>query len=129
MKAWKTRVGSNLAAVLVVMTMTAAASPPRGYTLSGGTRQSNDSGQCGSSWSIVSSPNQGSDDSNYLQGVKAFSSNDAWAVGWSRAGGDNAISLHWDGSVWNAVPGPSPLGDGGFLYGIDGVSSTDFWSV
>jgi hypothetical protein len=84
----------------------------------------------GSTWAIVPSPNQGTDDNNYLQGVKAFSSSDGWAVGQGYVDGQQiAITLHWDGESWKPVPGPDPSISGEWLYAVDGVSSTDLWAV
>src|SRR5438093_4048353 len=130
MKAWKTRVGSNLAAVLVVMTMTASASPPRWYTLSGGTRQSNAPGQCGPSWSAVTSPNVGTHN-NELLATSATSSTDVWAVGDYRddAGLAHPLALHWDGQAWSVVFTPEVSGVSNYLTAVNARSPDDAWAV
>jgi hypothetical protein len=83
----------------------------------------------GESWSIVPSPNQGTDDENILHGVKGFAPDDVWAVGEAYADGVNvAVTLHWDGEQWVVVPGPDG-GSGNWLFAVDGISPTDVWAV
>ena len=92
----------------------------------------------GAVWTIVPSPNQGTQD-NYLQDVTAVSATDVWAVGYYYTASDKlALIQHWDGSVWTVVP--SPVGstrvsstDGGPIsYGLNGVealSANNIWAV
>jgi hypothetical protein len=75
------------------------------------------------SWSIVSSPNPGSQ--NILDGVAAISASDAWAVGYS----DNTpLTEHWNGSSWSAVPNAT-LSDSGYLYAVTAIATDDVWAV
>jgi len=80
----------------------------------------------GTTWSIVPSPNFGTDD-NGLGDVTAITANDVWATGSiSNEGAQTAkpYFLHWDGSAWSMVrawkpPGVTNTG----LGGIDANSS------
>ena len=83
----------------------------------------------GSQWSIVPSPNAGTQD-NFLEGVVAISTSNVWAVGLaiSSSGGFTLI-LHWNGTQWNVVPSPNP---GSTFYSqgeARAVSANDIWSV
>ncbi len=90
----------------------------------------------GTQWSIVPSPNSGSF-FNYLIGVTAISSNNAWAVG-IYGGSDShpfpsgTLIEHWDGRHWNIVPNPTSL-SGDVLRGVasasDNPSRPDVWAV
>ncbi|MGI8586143.1 MAG: S-layer homology domain-containing protein [Chloroflexia bacterium] len=73
----------------------------------------------GSSWSIVPSPNVGSD----LAGVAAVAANDVWAVG-----DPGTLTEHWNGSIWSVVPSPNPGGDSHFA-GVAAVAANDVWAV
>jgi erythromycin esterase-like protein len=55
----------------------------------------------GTAWTVRPSPNPGSE-YNYLDGVAATSSTNAWAVGYfNNFGGlDRTIALHWNGTAW-----------------------------
>lgn len=54
----------------------------------------------GHAWSVQTSPNPGSTPTfDYLTGVAAVSSTDAWAVG-SRADGQATLVERWDGHAW-----------------------------
>jgi hypothetical protein len=76
----------------------------------------------GQAWSLAPSPHLFA----YLSGVRAFASDDAWAVGNRGMGG--AFAEHWDGSRWSVVDVPQP-GQDSTLYGIDGTSASDIWTV
>jgi hypothetical protein len=82
----------------------------------------------GSSWSVVPSPNLGSQ-YNSLSGVAGVSSTDVWAVGSSGdpAGNDIPIAEHWNGTAWSIVPTPSVVS--GDLLAVTALSSTDVWAV
>jgi hypothetical protein len=91
----------------------------------------------GSSWSITSNPTQGQEEV-HLNGIRAFSSNNVWAVGWT--GGivqpiPGALMLHWDGTSWNVVENPNPptldfFGAGGNdLIAIAGTAADDIWTI
>jgi hypothetical protein len=72
----------------------------------------------GISWSVVSSPNSGSQN-NLLYGVAAFSTKDAWAVG-SYTSGTIAQTLveHWNGTSWSINSGPSLVPQFSSLYAV-----------
>jgi hypothetical protein len=67
----------------------------------------------GTSWSVVPSPNVGSNDfqSNQLLGLTANSPDDIWAFG-SHLSTDGlqtlTLVLHWDGTSWTIIPSPDP---------------------
>ena len=65
----------------------------------------------GSSWSVVTSPLQGTSD--LLNSIVAVSSSDIWAVGDYRSSIDPmgpyfTLIEHWNGSAWTVVSSPSP---------------------
>lgn len=64
-----------------------------------------------------------------LEDVSAVSSHDVWAVGGGRDGDPSAISyiVHWDGSTWSHVPGPTP-GFGQRLYAVEALAANDVWA-
>ena len=71
-----------------------------------------------------------------LQGVKALSPTNAWAVGVSGSG-DGEISIdqqplieHWNGTAWSVAGAPAlPAGETGTLSAIGGSGPTDLWAV
>src|SRR5262249_18094481 len=71
---------------------------------------------------------------NTLNGVRAESPTDIWAVGESApgislaTGGARPLILHWDGHTWARVASPSP-GTGAVLNAVRTVSATDAWAV
>ena len=82
----------------------------------------------GSTWSIVSSPNPGSDN-NDLFGVAGLSTNNVWAVGaFDTSNGSQTLIEHWNGSTWSAVSSPNP-GLDNVLTGVVAVSANDVWAV
>ena len=85
----------------------------------------------GSGWSIVSSPDAGTN-FNALEDISVLSSNDIWAVGYSGdtpAGVARSVTQHWDGSTWSIVPSPNAGTSTNYLYGVAAVSSNDVWAV
>src|SRR5207244_3701461 len=87
----------------------------------------------GIAWSIVSSPNQGTE-RNELRSVAVASSNDAWAVGYYLYYNGTyyeyrTLTEHWDGSQWSVVTSPNPDNNQNFLYGVAAVSANDVWAV
>ena len=87
----------------------------------------------GKSWSVVPSPNPGTDTYVELNGVATISANDIWAVG---HGGDPAsiplqtLTEHWNGSSWSIIPSPNPgTYNGNVLNAVDGASANDVWAV
>src|SRR5205807_1107754 len=63
----------------------------------------------GSSWTMVSSPNVPNMQATALTSVTAISSSDVWAVGYSNdnTNGNQAVTMHYDGSNWNINSNPS----------------------
>ena len=83
----------------------------------------------GTSWQRVASPDpSGTYKENFLIGVAAVSSSDAWAVGhYSASTGQHTMILHWNGMSWTqaASPNPAPYGN---LFGVAATSSAA-WAV
>jgi hypothetical protein len=96
----------------------------------------------GSLWTIVPGAATGQT-YDQLMRVSCLSADNCWAVGnagpaqqdpnflpvYPGAVGDQGLIEHWDGSSWTVVPStaePSP--GGGFLYGIECLSTFDCWA-
>ncbi len=75
-------------------------------------------------WSAVPAPSPGGQ--AMLVAVSADSASDAWAVE-SDDGGEKNLYLHWNGSAWKQVPGPTP--DGSVLTGVTAISPSDALAV
>ncbi len=75
-------------------------------------------------WSAVPAPSPGGQ--AMLVAVSADSASDAWAVG-SDDGGEKNLYLHWTGTAWKQVPGPTP--DGSVLTGVTAISPSDVLAV
>lgn len=84
----------------------------------------------GQVWSIVPSPNPGSQN-NELWGVAAISPDDVWAVGCAMIRGVNQTLIeHWDGTQWSVVPSPNLSSDrDSQLFNVAAASSMDVWAV
>jgi hypothetical protein len=84
----------------------------------------------GTQWSVVPSPNVGSQ-TNDLFEVAAASANDIWTVG--RYINNENVSLtliqHWDGSKWSVVPSPNVGPGNNILQGLTMISANDVWAV
>jgi hypothetical protein len=82
----------------------------------------------GSSWSVVPSPNAGTDDRNSLSGVSCTSATACTAVGTYFDTGlappaQQTLIESWNGSSWSVVPSPDPgTGDDNFLNGVSCAS-------
>jgi hypothetical protein len=86
----------------------------------------------GTSWSIVPSPSPGSAAGSSLEGVKTFTTTDAWAVGTqsaSTAPFSRTLIERWDGTAWSVVPSPNTDPNRNFLTDVDGASATDVWAI
>jgi hypothetical protein len=83
----------------------------------------------GSAIERVDHPNPG-DDRNDLYAVTAIGPNDVWAVGdqVSASGGADLLTLHWDGSRWQAVNAPGTASYDA-LRSVTAVSADDIWAV
>ena len=80
-------------------------------------------------WSIVKSPNAGSD-VNELLGVAAVSTTNVWAVGYyTKNGGAQTLIERWNGTSWKVVSSPNVGSSGNVLYGVAAVSATNVWAV
>ncbi len=78
----------------------------------------------GKHWSLVASPNTGSNTVS-LTGVAEVSARNIWAVG-----PGSSFAEHWNGKHWHLVATPNPTGSvGSTLFGIGEVSAHDIWSV
>jgi phosphatidylserine/phosphatidylglycerophosphate/cardiolipin synthase-like enzyme len=78
----------------------------------------------GSGWTVVASPNVGSEP-NSLKAVAAVSTNNVWAVG-AYGVTDHILLQHWDGTSWSIVN--TPVNEGA-LNGVAAVSANDVWAV
>ena len=84
----------------------------------------------GTAWSIVSSPNGASGDTELLN-VSADSATDAWAVGFTTASGvAQTLTMHLVTGAWTIVASQN-VGTGGdnLLFGVIALSPTNAWSV
>ena len=82
----------------------------------------------GTAWAIVPTPTLSGGSKSTLNGVVAFGSANAWAVGKGRNGA--ALAEHWNGNAWSVVPVPTPAGAAGSqLSGITARSPSDIWAV
>jgi hypothetical protein len=86
----------------------------------------------GTAWSIVPTPNVGSNGSS-LAGVSALTPTDVWAVGnfnlGTQTNNGRTLIEHFDGNAWSVVPSPN-LGNGGdFLTGVAAIAADDVWAV
>ena len=79
----------------------------------------------GSQWSVVKSPNPGSND--HLNAVAAISANNAWAVGNANTFAQTLIE-HWNGSHWSVVKSAS-TGSSSDLRDVAAISASDVWAV
>ncbi len=87
----------------------------------------------GSSWSVVSSPNKGTDN-NLLYAVSSVSASDIWATGFyvTTSGGVSVartLTEHWNGSAWSVVSSPNASSSINHLNGVIALSSNDVWAV
>lgn len=67
--------------------------------------------------------------SNILEAVWVFASNDIWAVGYSSDSNfvNHSLTLHWNGVAWSIVASPNV--EHAILFAVDGVASNDIWAV
>jgi hypothetical protein len=83
----------------------------------------------GTSWSLVNGPPA---NSSVLLSVKAFATDDVWAVGYKgydiNQNTASTFTLHWDGTAWSEVPSPN-VDDANYLHAVDGAAPNDVWAV
>jgi hypothetical protein len=101
-----------------------------GYYFNGNTYQTLAEHWDGTSWSIVSSPNANTTQSNQLYGLSCGSASDCWAVGsyFAESGGIQTLIEHWDGISWAIANSPNTA-EGNVLTGVTCVSASDCWAV
>jgi hypothetical protein len=84
----------------------------------------------GTSWTVVPSPDNGSNGS-YLQSVTVEFFPNVWAVGYYID--DNLVNQtlveHWDGQSWTIVASPNRGADGSQLNGVAAGVQNDIWAV
>lgn len=91
----------------------------------------------GSTWSLIASPNMGTQRSgSYLYGVAVVSSSDVWTVGYydlelipNYSYVHRTLIEHWNGSVWSVVPSPNSGTEGVALTAVAAVSADNVWAV
>ena len=65
----------------------------------------------GTTWSVITSPNEGTDELNQLLGVSCTSSTNCVAVGFWDFGTSQTLVETWDGTSWSVTPSPSLQGN------------------
>jgi hypothetical protein len=86
----------------------------------------------GASWSVVSSPNTGTVEPNYLDGVACASASNCSAVGhyYSSAGVNQSLIVQWDGTSWTIANSPTlSAQEPQSLNGTACVLGSDCWAV
>ena len=82
----------------------------------------------GTAWKRVKSPNRRGE--NFLQGVAATSTRNAWAVGSSLNGtAYQTLIEHWNGTAWRLVASPNLSSTGNGLTGVAASSARNAWAV
>jgi len=102
-----------------------------GYASSGSADQTLGEHWDGSAWTIVTTPDTGATQTNYLLGVTCVSTSDCWAVGYtSTSSADQTLVEHWDGTAWAIVPSPNTsTALANALLSVSCVSGSDCWAV
>ena len=83
----------------------------------------------GTSWSVVSSPNKGTNELNQLGGVSCTSSTNCVAVGFSNSATSQTLVEAWNGASWSVTPSPSLQGNYDALADVSCSSSTNCVAV
>jgi Holliday junction resolvase len=81
----------------------------------------------GTRWSVVKSPDAGTDGSVLYGGVEAISPSNVWAVGYRN--GDRTLILHWNGAAWRVVRSPNVGTSDNYLSDVNSLSAAKVWSV
>ena len=85
----------------------------------------------GSAWSIVPSPSP-APNGNYLRGIAAVSSTEAWAAGFTIDAdlATNTLVERWSGTDWTVFPSPNHQQNLSSLLAISATpAGTDLWAV
>src|SRR5262249_33527335 len=84
----------------------------------------------GTNWTVISSPNQGTNGSE-LQAISAFASNDVWAAGFYYDSSlvSHTLIEHWDGTTWTVSTSTNQGSNANELYGISARASNDVWAA
>src|SRR5207302_643268 len=82
----------------------------------------------GMSWSIVPSPNGGTQH-NELDGVTCTSASNCWAVGSYGSGQNGTLIEHWNGTAWSIVSSPNIGTAQNYLGSVTCTSASDCWAV
>jgi hypothetical protein len=89
----------------------------------------------GTTWSVVSSPDQTTGTDNELLGVSADSPSDVWAVGYYNSGTQSApvyqtLVEQYNGTTWSVVSSPDTSSDqANVLEQVAVASGSDLWAV
>ncbi len=84
----------------------------------------------GSAWGRLTVP--GTSTETAFTAVKAFSANDAWAVGGTTASANSSrttVAMHFNGTAWTPTPIQSPGTRDNILTSVDGSAANDVWAV
>src|SRR5205085_9659348 len=60
----------------------------------------------GTAWTIVTSPNKGVPQGNFLSGIACASTSDCWSVGYYTPANENfhrTLIEHWNGAAWSII--------------------------
>jgi hypothetical protein len=82
----------------------------------------------GFNWSVVPSPNVGTDE-NFLWSVSARAANDVWAVGSYSVPWFQTLVEHWDGHNWTVVTSPDKGDGNNVLYAVVALKATRVYAV
>lgn len=86
----------------------------------------------GKAWSIVPSPDSGTQGSQLL-GIAALSDSNVWAVGnFSTSNtslGNRTLIEHFNGASWSVIPSPNPSQEGDNLTAVTAIASNNVWAV
>jgi hypothetical protein len=82
-------------------------------------------------WSIVTSPNDGTDKWNFLRDITCASADECWAVGAHRnsSGFDQTLIEHWNGAAWSIVPSLNRSAQNSYLWAVTCPSQNECWAV
>jgi hypothetical protein len=81
----------------------------------------------GSKWTATTVENAAG--LQFLDGVSADATTDAWAVGFVEVDVARTFSMHWDGTNWSSVPIPNVGSGTNRLYGVLALAPNNVWAV